>query len=133
MWTHDYHLVLGWPLRFASGSWGWSGQCWFQIQWPESVHECIAVKELVPIIVVALAVWGQGWSRCRVLCHCDNMAAVAAVRSRYGRHPVMATILRCMFFFEAKFSCTLAATHIAGMLNDRADNLSRNRSAVYPL
>ena len=118
----------------ASGSWGaggWSGQRWFQIRWPESaVHECIAVKELVPI-VVALAVWGQGWSRCRVLCHCNNTAAVAAVRSRYSRHPVMAAILRCMLFFEAKFSCTLAATHIAGVLNDRADDLSRNRSAIF--
>ena len=113
----------------ASGSWGaggWSDKRWFQFQWPPPTSAMpIAVKELVPI-AVALAVWGRGWACQRVLCHCDNTAAVAAVQSRYSRHPVMAAILRCMFFMEARFHCSLSATHVPGVLNDRADDLSRN-------
>ena len=118
----------------ASGSWGaggWSGKQWFQMRWPQSaLQQPIAAQELIPI-VVALALWGHAWSRRRVLCYCDNQAAVAAIRSRYSRHPLMANLLRCMFFFEAKYSCTLAATHIPGVLNDRADDLSRNRADLF--
>ena len=115
----------------ASGSWGaggWSGKQWFQLKWPAGLdRELIAVKELIPL-AVALVVWGKAWRGRRVLCHCDNTAAVAAIRSRYSRHPVMAAILRCVFFFEAKFDCSLSATHVAGVLKVRADDLSRNRA-----
>ena len=40
-------------------------------------------------------------------------------------------LLRCMFFFEARFSCKLSAVHISGVLNDRADDLSRNRLSSF--
>lgn len=35
-------------------------------------------------------------------------------------------LLRCLFFFEAHFSCQLVAKYLPGPLNDRADDLSRN-------
>ena len=72
----------------ASGAWGcgaiWEGQ-WFQVQWtgfwsdwPGFADSLIAAKELLPIIT-ATAVWGPQWRAAAVVCHCDNMAAVAAV------------------------------------------------------
>ena len=113
----------------ASGAWGaggWSGSQWFKVKWTESAQQQpIAAKELIPI-VVAVALWGQGWTHRRILCYCDNQAAVAVISSRYSRHQLMDSLLRCSFFFEAKYNCTLTATHIPGMLNDRADHLSRN-------
>ena len=38
----------------------------------------------------------------------------------------MAAILQWVFFSEAKFDCSLSATHVAGVLNVRADDLPRN-------
>ena len=101
------------------------------MKWTESAQQQpIAAKEVIPI-VVAVALWGQGWTRRRILCYCDNQSAVAVIHSRYSRHPLMASLLRCLFFFEAKYNCTLTATHIPGVLNDRADHLSRNRSDLF--
>ena len=82
-------------------------------------------------IVVAVALWGQGWTRQRILCYCDNQSAVVIIRSHYSRHPLMASLLRCLFFFEPKYNCTLTATHIPGVLNDRAEHLSRNQSHLF--
>ena len=118
----------------ASGSWGcggWYGSRWFQLQWPQSLEQGhIAVKELIPI-VIALAVLGKYWCRRRVTCYCDNGAVVAVMRSRCCRDPALMHLLRCMFFFEARFSCKLSVVHISGVLNDRADDLSRNRLSSF--
>ena len=114
----------------ASGAWGcggWTGSHWFQLQWPQSlVTKHIAIKELVPILI-GLAVWGSYWSRRHVICYCDNDAVVAVMRSRCSKEPDLMHLLRCLFFFEAHYSCRLTAVHIPGVLNDRADDLSRNR------
>ena len=55
----------------------------FQVQWsgwPGFAGASIAAKELLPIIV-ATAIWGPSWRGATVLCHCDNEAVVAAVKS----------------------------------------------------
>ena len=73
----------------ASGSWGcgaWHGTKWFQLKWDSRTHNaCIAVKELVPIIIGAV-IWGKNWKGGRVLTHCDNSAVVSVINSRscYG-------------------------------------------------
>ena len=91
----------------TSGSWGcgafWGSQ-WFQVQWsewPGFAGASIAAKELQPIIK-ATAIWGPSWRGATVtaLCHCDNEAVVAAVKSGYCRDPTLAHMLRCLFFLE---------------------------------
>ena len=120
----------------ASGSWGCGAFCrqlggWFQVTWPLSWAEVnIAAKELLPITVAA-ATWGAQWSGRRILFLCDNMAAVQALQSRSARHPALAHLLRCLFFFEAWFSFEHAAQHLAGKLNTAADALSRNNSSLF--
>lgn len=120
----------------ASGSWGCgafnscSGE-WFQLQWPVSWQGTnIAIKEMVPIIL-ATAVWGSQWSRHRVHFLSDNMAVVAALSSRSARDPHLAHLLRCLFFWEAHYSCDHSAGHIAGSANGAADALSRNRMVSF--
>lgn len=120
----------------ASGSWGcgafWDLR-WFQVGWEQSEElsgVSIAAKELLPI-VVAVAIWGELWSGSVVLCHCDNQAAVAAVRGGYCRDPAMAHMLRCLFFLEAKFNITLTAVHVPGVQNGVADAISRNKLNVF--
>ena len=50
----------------GSGSFGcgaWLRNQWLQIQWPHCVAAdwSIAAKELVPIVLVALNIWGNQW------------------------------------------------------------------------
>ena len=43
----------------------------------------------------------------------------------------MAHMLRCLFFIEAKFCCTITSSHVPGKLNERADALSRNQLTYF--
>ena len=117
----------------ASGSWGcaaWHGDAWFQVQWDVRASSLsIAEKELIPIIL-ACEVWGRSWAGCQVVCHCDNQAVVADLRSRASKHKGMMHLLRCLVFVEASIQCFLFPTHIDTKSNHLADDLSRNGSAV---
>lgn len=118
----------------ASGTWGcgaWHGTRWFQLEWDGRTREaCIAVKELVPIIIAAV-IWGESWRGGRVLAHCDNVAVVAVINSRCCRDGRLMQLLRCLFFIEAHFQFRLTATHIPGVENDLADDLSRNNIVQF--
>ena len=113
----------------ASGSWGcgaWHEELWFQITWDERTDNWhIAAKELVPIIVAAV-VWGDKWTGNRVIARCDNEAVVAVINSRYATDRTLMQMLRCLFFIEAHFQFSLSASHLPGVHNDLADDLSRN-------
>ena len=102
------------------------GDTWFQVEWdPRSRSLSIAEKELIPIIL-ACQVWGISWAGCRVICHCNNQAVVADMRSRSTKHKGMMHLLRCMVFAEARLQCSLAPTYIETKANHLADDLSRN-------
>ena len=94
------------------------------------VKESIMVKELVPL-VVAVALWGRHWSGGSILCKCDNEAVVAVVTSRTSQNKAVMHLLRCLFFLEASFDCHLIATHIPGVYNELADDLSRDRLSSF--
>ena len=116
----------------ASGSWGCGAYCpgegtWFQLRWPPSWADInIAAKELLPIVAAA-AIWGKAWNGTVIKVHSDNQAVVACLTSRSARDPLLAHLLRCLFFFEAHFRFEHRAQHIAGKLNTAADALSRDR------
>lgn len=118
----------------ASGSWGcgaWSGNEWFQLEWSDysrALH--ISAKELVPILVAAV-VWGNQWQGHRVVAYCDNMAVVAVMNSRYCHDPALMQLLRCLSFIEARRQFTLSATHLPGIKNTLADDLSRDRLSAF--
>ena len=118
----------------ASGFWGCGAWCecqWFQLQWDQqSERKQIAVKELLPVIIAA-AIWGHSWSGKSVVTNCDNQAVVTVLNSRYSREKDIMQLLRCLFFLEAHFQFQLSATHLPGALNERADDLSRNRLSSF--
>lgn len=120
----------------ASGSWGcgafWNTR-WFQFAWADSGYSPdvnIATKELVPIVMAA-AIWGKYWVGLVVSCRCDNEAVVAVLNSRTSRDYSLMHLLRCLTFFEAKFSFRTVASHIAGVENSLADALSRNNLPFF--
>lgn len=120
----------------ASGSWGcaaWCGDAWFQVQWDARASSIsIAEKELIPIIL-ACEVWGQSWSGCQVICHCDNQSVVADLRSRTSKQKGMMHLLRCVVFVEASTQCSLSPVYIDTKANHLADALSRNDAASFLL
>ena len=89
-----------------------------------------SAKELLPVVVAA-AVWGRYWAGQRVLFLSDNADVVAALASRSARHPILAHLLKCLFFWEAKFDFENSADHIPGKRNAAADALSRNNTSLF--
>jgi hypothetical protein len=88
------------------------------------------VKELVPI-VVACAVWGKQWPGKSIRCNCDIAAVVAIVNSGRSKDALVMHIMRCLFFFQAVFSLSIYAVHLAGKRNVAADSLSRNKLSLF--
>lgn len=118
----------------ASGSWGcgavWKNE-WLQHTWEEEWrHQSIAAKELVPI-AAACAVWGPTWRGEHVLVQCDNLAVVHVINAQSGRDKTVMHLLRCVHFFCAVYDFRLRAEHLPGLLNVRADAISRNKMQVF--
>ena len=120
----------------ASGSWGcgeyWGTQ-WFQLPW--SITDCsvnvnITTKELIPIVIAA-TIWGRAWTGLVVCSHCDNEVVVAVLNRHISKDADLMHLLRCLTFFEAKFSIRMVATHVAGVHNTLVDDLSRDRLSSF--
>ena len=118
----------------ASGSWGcgaYSGPQWFQLQWNDNLRsKSISVKEMIPIIIAG-AIWGRAWKGKLIICHCDNQSVVAVINSRYSRDDELMHLLRTLFFFEAIFEFHMQASHISGVHNRLADDLSRDKLSSF--
>lgn len=118
----------------ASGTWGcgaWSGKEWFQLQWVEPIRDYnITVKELLPIVLAA-AVWGYQWKGLTVNARCDNAAVVAIVNRGTSHEPEAMHLLRCLSFLSAKFQFYLYSSHVSGVDNSLADDLSRNKASHF--
>ena len=119
----------------ASGSWGCgaydSQGSWLQLQWPTSwIPHHITIKELLPV-VLAIAMWGHKWSGGVVRCLCDNAAVVAILRSSTSKHHHAMHLVRCSFFFLAKYNLSLLPMHIPGKANIAADAISRNNMEQF--
>jgi len=120
----------------ASGRWVcgafWNSH-WFQLAWTNTTcteEVNIATKELIPIVMAA-AMWGKAWGGLVVCCRCDNDAVVAVVNRRTSRDQDLMHLLRCLSFFEAAFSFRVVASHIPGVENTLADDLSRNKLSSF--
>ncbi len=118
----------------ASGSWGcgaWHRSRWLQLQLPaEGQDRHITFKELLAVLLAVVA-WGPLWKGKTVRGLCDNQAAVQVVASRSCKDPSLMHLLRCLFFLEAQFQCTIGLAHIPGVQNVLADDLSRNRLSRF--
>jgi len=120
-----------------SDAWGCGAVCkdtleWLQLPWsvteiairgPPVTNESITFKEMLPVIL-ACSVWGYKWRGNRVMCHCDNAGAVAAINSGYSRVPSIMHLLKCLFFIWALFELEVEAVHVPGAFNGWADAIS---------
>ena len=90
---------------------------------------CIAAKELVPI-VMQVAIWGSLWMGSHVRFHCDNEAVVKVLQKRNAHNPTLIQLLRCLFFYAARFQFHFSASHIPGVDNVIADAISHNNMSL---
>ena len=120
----------------ASGSWGCGavfGTQWMQLAWSNEWSQMdIMAKELVPI-VLSCAVWGPILSGYGVEFKCDNQSVVDSISKGSSKEPITMHLLRCLWFFSAYFGIRVTASHIPGVVNTAADQLSRNKSAEFLL
>ena len=64
-------------------------------------------------------------------CSCDNEAVVHVVNNRWACNHALMHLLCCLFYFEEHFNLLLLASHISGILNLLADDLSCNRLSLF--
>lgn len=119
----------------ASGSYGCGAfslpHGWFQFRWPDEwvpVH--ITAKEMVPVVIAA-ALWGHKWKRCRVCFQSDNMAVVDLLKTCTSRDQLLMHLLRCLVFYAAYFRFHFTAEHVPGVFNTAADAISRDRVSLF--
>jgi len=114
----------------ASGHWGCGarfGSQWLQHAWSASWADVsIMAKELVPIIFSCVA-WGPLLARKCTQFHCDNLSLVEAIQKGSSKDTMVMHLLRCLWFFQARFDISIHVSHIPGTLNTAADLLSRNQ------
>lgn len=118
----------------ASGVWGcgaWHQMSWFQCRWDsKALHLTIVEKELIPIILAG-TIWGNKWWDHQVVCHCDNQAVNACLRSHSSRHKGVMHLLWCLVFVEAQLGFYFQPAYVSTKANHLADDLSRNQSSSF--
>ena len=87
----------------------------------------IMAKELL----LSCAVWGPVLSGNGVEFKCDNQSVVDSINKGSSKEPMTMHLLRCLWFFSAYFGITVTASHIPGVVNIAADQLSRNKSVEF--
>ena len=103
----------------ASGSWGcgaYSGNTWFQFQWPADMGDChISTKEMIPVVMAAI-VWGHRWQGLSVCFHTDNTAVVALINQGSVRDSSLMHLMKCLSFVSAKFNFIFSSCNIMSWL-----------------
>ena len=88
------------------------------------------MKEVQPI-VMGTVMWGVQWYGRSVKCQCDNAVVGAIIWSGTTRDEWAMHLMRCLFFFVAKFNLTLWAEHFPGRCNGAADALSQDDQVSF--
>jgi len=111
----------------ASGSWGCGaihGCLWLQLRWSDEwLYQDIMAKELVPVALM-MAVWGALLAKQNVLLQCDNLSLVTSINKGTAKPPLVMHLLCSLWFFTAHYDTVLTVTHVLGVTNTAADQLS---------
>lgn len=111
--SSSFGMGAWWGSRWFSGIW--------DVKWrPRHINE----KELMTIKMAARK-WSEDWSGRKVTIFCDNSVAVSVCSKGTSRNPRLAKIMREIFWCLTRASCEVQVAHIQGLLNVRADALSR--------
>ena len=105
---------------------------WYSRQW--SSEELTRAQRKLDIsmpflealaIAYACATFGQHWGGKLILCRSDCEPAMHAINSRYSRDSDLRLVIRSIGVLACRFGFDLRVEHVPGLLNVRADPLSR--------
>ncbi len=112
------------PRAYA---WYYCGK-WFQGEFPDFISSevvaSMALYELYPIVMAAV-LWGEKWTKKRIVVNCDNSATVDIINKGRSKIPFIQKFVRRLIWCAAKGQFVIIARHIAGKSNVIADALSR--------
>lgn len=115
-----------------TGFGAWFGQEWFYGTWnPDQITAAMREQRAsmpfleLHALVQAAATWGSQWTRLRITFRSDCMPVVDCLNSGESRDAGMQHLLRLLCTIACKYSFHFRAIHIPGVLNVRADLLSR--------
>ena len=109
---------------------------WFAGEWPvEAAGLDINPLEAVTVLMAA-RLWGRHWGGREVGFGCDNMSTVASLRPLLAgggatRDAALMTIIRRLYFEEAKHGFAARVFHVPGVENRLADFVSRGLFAEF--
>lgn len=114
------------------GMGGFFGSCWFSEPWTDSERAVAFRKSRVSMpylelraLVRAAEHWGHLWTGKRIAFRCDCLPIVHALNRGTTRMPAMAALLRTICELSVVHGFEFRAVHVDGVLNTRADPLSR--------
>ncbi len=90
----------------------------------------VNVQELFAVLV-ALTIWGPKWRGRRIRLRTDSEVAVKVAGRWSAKEPLLCKVLREVYFAAAVAGCEIRLEHLAGVLNVKADHLSRDRVSAY--
>ena len=82
-------------------------------------------------VVVAAASWGSSWQGKFIQFNSENLAVVEVLNKQYSSKVMLNHLLRCLFFFAAKYSFWFCTQHVPGVNNGWADALSRGEVECF--
>jgi hypothetical protein len=84
-------------------------------------------------VLVALRIFSPFLHAHNVMVWCDNTVAVSILNSGRGTDPILQSIARNIWLFEALVDCNLSFSHVKGKLNNIVDLLSRSLLRSNPV
>ena len=127
----DYNWLSSAKLHLytdAAGSLGYGtvlGSHWLYGQWPSNwLGHNIIVLEMFPI-VVSLSIWASELANKCVLFHTDNLGLVDVINKKTTKDNKLIVLLRELVLQCLKHNILFRAVHVPGVLNVKADALSR--------
>ncbi|XP_070550755.1 uncharacterized protein [Ptychodera flava] len=98
---------------YFQGQW-FNARCWPpHLKLDANRELSIAFQELYPIVIAAL-LWGQSWTRKRLVFNCDNMATVHIVNKGRSKSPSIMKLMRTLVLCAASHNFMFHADHIPG-------------------
>ena len=91
---------------------------------PEQQQWEISPKELFCFVTIC-GTYGHEFSGKTIMFPCDNEASVHVINTRRARCPIMASLVRELYYVCARHSFQIKAKHVPGVKNILADALSR--------
>lgn len=112
----------------AAGSLGYGavfGSHWFYGKWPDSwIGTNIIILEMFPI-VVSISIWASKLENKCILFHTDNQGLVEVINKKTTKDKKLLALLRVLVLQCLKHNILFRAIHVPGVLNVKADALSR--------